>query len=269
MSDVPQDADPAYGPKDASRGAPLLAPEAALELVVNGRRLATLMCTPIDIDELALGFLLSRGLIAEAGDVVSLSICPDRSRVRVEIRGDHPDGANSDGEFIPSGCGSGAVPLASAFPAIESDWSIDLDRLASWARGMFSSAELYRLSGGMHCAALAREGDKTPFVVREDVGRHNAVDKVIGRGMLAGVDFSSSCLLTSGRIAADMALKGLAAGIPVLVTRSVPTTAAFEIARSRGLTLVGRIGSAAPGIYTGPERIRRKATGLESPTNAP
>ncbi len=94
------------------------------------------------------------------------------------------------------------------------------------------------------------------FVDREDVGRHNAMDKILGRAFMDRADFSSACVLTSGRIAADMILKAVAAGVPVVVSRSIPTTTAFEIAEAAGVTVVGRIGDANPIVYTHPERIR-------------
>jgi len=131
---------------------------------------------------------------------------------------------------------------------------------------MFKAAVMYRDTGGMHCAALALPaGASAPagptagaryFVVREDVGRHNAMDKILGRAFMDRVDFSSACALTSGRIAADMILKAVAAGVPVVVSRSIPTTTAFEIAEAAGVTVVGRVGDAEPIVYTHPERIR-------------
>jgi FdhD protein len=139
---------------------------------------------------------------------------------------------------------------------------------------MFSRADMYRETGGMHCAALAVDlacrpasgpaasvqAEDAPegssyFVVREDVGRHNAVDKVLGRAFMDGVDFSASCILTSGRIAADMILKAVAAKVPVVVSRSIPTTTAFEIAEKANITVVGRIGSDQPIVYCGSVRI--------------
>ncbi|HOX48823.1 MAG TPA: formate dehydrogenase accessory sulfurtransferase FdhD, partial [Spirochaetales bacterium] len=88
---------------------------------------------------------------------------------------------------------------------------------------------------------------------------HNAVDKVLGRGLLDGADFSRSVLLTSGRIAADMAQKAAKAGLPVLVSRSIPTTEAYAFAREAGITLIGRIGTPSPIVYTRPELVRPEA----------
>ncbi|HRY72709.1 MAG TPA: formate dehydrogenase accessory sulfurtransferase FdhD, partial [Spirochaetia bacterium] len=105
----------------------------------------------------------------------------------------------------------------------------------------------------------AGPGSLPYFVVREDVGRHNAVDKVLGRGLLDGADFSRSVLLTSGRIAADMAQKAAKAGLPVLVSRSIPTTEAYAFAREAGITLIGRIGTPSPIVYTRPELVRPEA----------
>jgi FdhD protein len=180
------------------------------------------------------------------------------------------------GQVIASGCGSGSVVAdAAALGTLPAGFSVSLSDLKEWSRAMFREAVLYRETGGMHCAALAlRAGASRPagpaaeantagapegtsyFVVREDVGRHNAVDKVLGRGFVDLVDFASSCILTSGRIAADMILKAVAARVPVVVSRSIPTSTAYEIALAAGVTVVGRIGDAEPIVYTNPDRIR-------------
>lgn len=193
-----------------------LAPETTVKLTVDGHVLAVLMCTPRNLDDLAAAHLFYR----------------DAMNVPESEQGEH----------------------------LSSGFTVAMASLKSWARAMFEAADLYRLTGGMHCAALA-SGNQSHlagtkyFVVREDVGRHNAIDKVIGRGCLDLVDFSSSCILTSGRIAADMVLKMAAARIPVIVSRSIPTTAAFEFAQRIGLTMVGRIGDDAPIVYTNQARI--------------
>ena len=118
---------------------------------------------------------------------------------------------------------------------------------------MFDRAVLRRETGGMHSAGLADRNGLRWFY--EDVGRHNAVDKVIGRGLVDGVNFSRCCLICSGRIAAEMAAKTIAAGIPIFASRSMPTTAAYEMAIEKGLTMIGRCSSPSPVVYSMGERV--------------
>lgn len=275
-----------------------LAPESPVTLIVDGRPIAVLMCTPYDLDELAVGHLLSRGIIKERGDLSALSICPDMRSVKIKTATGAGASIETEG-VVYSACGAarveprsplpGSAGTAAALPGddpaqVASEWAPGLDEIAEWARAMFAAAELYRKTGGLHVAALACKsqneaagteksiapggqgqplGDRNRpahllyFVVREDVGRHNAVDKALGRGLLDRVDFSRSVILTSGRIAADMIQKAARAGVPILVSRSIPTTEAYAIALEVGITLVGRIGSANPIVYTRPDRIVR------------
>ncbi|MCX7027425.1 MAG: formate dehydrogenase accessory sulfurtransferase FdhD [Spirochaetes bacterium] len=237
---------------DTSRGSLPLAPEAPVDLILDGRPFALLMCSPYDLDELAVGHLFSKGLIASKADLLSLSVCPDMRSVHVKTASGLGASIEPEG-LVFSGCGAARVESkvkAQVKPAPLP--APTLAQLGIWAAAMFSAAELYRKTGGLHAAALACGSF---FVVREDVGRHNAVDKVLGRGFLDGVDFSASVVLTSGRIAADMAAKAVNAGVPILVTRSIPTTEAYAIAVEAGITLVGRIGSRNPIVYTCPERL--------------
>ncbi len=237
-----------------------LALEAPVEIVVNEALLAVLMCTPFGLDELALGHAFCKGILGALGELVSLKVCDDRSAVRLECSRP-PDGElRGPGQLIPSSCGSGgggmqeamalarraAAGIHRALPGLSLPW------LQACSREMFGQAELYRQTGGMHSAALiAVDGGQSGyFVVREDVGRHNAVDKVIGRGLMDGVDFSASVLLCSGRISADLMQKAAAASIPVLASRSIPTSSAYDLALVSGTAIVGRLGSAEPVVYT-------------------
>jgi len=253
-----------------------LAQETPVELVANGQRIAVLMCTPQNLDDLAAGHLFTRGMLNDPDRVLSIGACADLRVMSVTAPGALTADRFGLGQVIASGCGSGSVLAdAAALGTVPPGFCVELETLKSWSRAMFKAAVLYRETGGMHCASLALPvGGKKPsgpaaelsmenvpegssyFVVREDVGRHNAVDKVIGRGFRDRVDFSSACILTSGRIAADMILKAVAARVPVVVSRSIPTTTAFEIAQNSGVTIVGRIGDEHPIVYTSPDRIR-------------
>jgi FdhD protein len=253
-----------------------LAPETPVELMANGAKVAVLMCTPLNLDDLAAGHLFARGMLSDPERVLAIGACADLRVMSVVAPGAIIEDRYGLGQVIASGCGSGAaLSERSGLERLPLGYSVSLARLKDWSAAMFKAAELYRATGGMHCAALAlEEGAPAPrvlgaarspeslpeartyFVVREDVGRHNAVDKVLGKAFMDRVDFPSACLLTSGRIAADMILKAAAARVPVLVSRSIPTTTAYEIAQEAGISLVGRIGDRQPIVYTYPERIR-------------
>ncbi len=279
---------PERSPFASAREFPL-AEEQPVAIYSNGKKIAVLMCTPSDLAELAWGHLVTRGLVPATAirtghsrtcDTPSIKVCQSRARVDVESGMIRSDSGMDLGGVIASGCGSGAL-FSQEFlfrPRIECGWSIGRNLLAGFAQDMFANAEMYRNTGGMHCAAIAKicttvseESVDTPerlsgetyFVTLEDVGRHNAVDKVVGKAILDGVNPGDCVLLTSGRIAADMALKAVVAGIPIVVSRSIPTTTAYEIAQRAGLTLIGRIGSKDPVIYTNPERIRQEEPCLE------
>jgi len=262
--------------EDAPAGRlPPLARETPVELSANGRRIAVLMCTPTDLEDLAAGHLFTRGMLTERDRILALGACADLRVASVTAPGAIGPDRLGLGTVIASGCGSGGILAPDApIERLPDGPAVSMESLEAWAAEMFSRAAMYRETGGMHCAAVAlaagapepagtmaaRQAAGAPagsrwFCAREDVGRHNAVDKAIGRAFLDGVDFSMACLLTSGRIAADMVLKAVAARIPVVVTRSIPTTAALELAQRAGLTLVGRIGGSARVVYCGAGRL--------------
>jgi FdhD protein len=208
-----------------------LAVEKAVELEVNGERLATVMCTPIDLDVFAVGHLFTAGLIGSYEDIRELSLEPRSGCIRVRCTRSSPPARS--------------LPQGDTFP---------LETIRGWVRQMFDRASSRReAGGGMHSAGLAdRSGLRFSY---EDVGRHNAVDKVIGRGLVDRVDFSRCCLVTSGRVALEIAAKICAAGIPIAASRSIPTTAAYELAVEKGLTVIGRIVSDSPIVYTRADRL--------------
>lgn len=229
--------------------------EAPVDLFVNGRKLVTFMCTPTHLNELALGYLFSRGLIAGTEQVMTLAACDDMRKIYVNTVSPISEEQYGLAGVLTSGCGSDSV-LSMDFlrlEALETDFQLSLNRLHELMRQMFDEAALYQETGGVHCAALAdATGLKT---LREDVGRHNAVDKVIGKGLFLGLEFHRTAVLTTGRISSDMVLKAVAGGFPVVASRSIPTSLALEIAEKMGISIVGRVIGKDPIIYSHPHRI--------------
>jgi len=237
-----------------------LAFESSVMLHVDGAMKTTFMCTPVCLEELAAGYMFTSRIIACREQIGSISIAKDNSAVEVETLEFEASGSVS--ASFPGFPGAAAIrgddfddnkPASDGHASNRERWPVRLEEIQRKAAEMFSRAEMYRKTGGMHCAALWM-GDDT-LIVREDVGRHNAVDKVIGRAFLDRRDFSQAVLLTSGRLAADMVAKARNAGIPVLVTRSIPTSTAYNIALDAGMTILGRIETKSPLLYTFPERI--------------
>lgn len=229
--------------------------ESPVDLLVNRKKLVTFMCTPQHLNELGIGYLFSRGLIRQVADVYTLAACDDLRKVYVSVADQIPEEDYGLASVLTSGCGSDSV-LSEEFRAMQpiaTSFRVSLGRLQELARGMFEKAELYKETGGVHCAALTDDAEL--LVVREDVGRHNAIDKVVGKGLFLGVDFAQTMLLTTGRISSDMVLKAVAAQIPVVASRSIPSTLALEIAEQSGITVIGRMAAKEPVVYSHPGRI--------------
>lgn len=224
--------------------------ESPVEIFVNGTRLATLLCTPSQVKELAAGWLRTQGLISGLDDLESLAACDEMAQVYAKVRGVGEARAKTWRTVLTSGCGGGALraeALVELPSPVRSDFSISLAELRLRMKEMLSQARLYHDTGGVHGAALS--GAHGLVAQAEDVGRHNAVDKVIGAALFAGLDPTRSCLLSTGRLSAEMVVKAAELGVPVVASLSIPTSLAVEIATKAGITLVGRAASSTPFLY--------------------
>lgn len=228
--------------------------EQPVSLVVNDKRLATFMCTPQHLREMALGYLWAGGLISSTEEILVLGVCDDMRIITVRLSGELPDELVLE-RILSSGCGSGGYSTNEAISggALDSRFSVTDEELRRGFVDMYSQAVRYQETGGIHSAALM--DPRGVMVVREDVGRHNAVDKVLGACLLQKLEPASCGLITTGRLSSDMVLKCLAAGIGVVATRSIPTSLALDIAESRGLTLIGRAHTRKPIVYCGAHRF--------------
>jgi FdhD protein len=242
-----------------------VAHEEPLEIRVRGRAVSVTMRTPGHDEELAAGFLATEGMIRRREDVLRIEPCgrnEEGNLVNVQLA---PEVA-VDFErltrhvFASSSCGLCGKATIDAvrgqFPPIASDLVIDAQALLALPEKMRQTQSTFDRTGGLHASAIfGATGDL--IVLREDVGRHNALDKVIGYGLLSGsFPYDRHVLLVSGRASFEIMQKALAARVPVVAAVSAPSSLAVDFARESGQTLVGFLRGERMNIYAGEERIR-------------
>lgn len=231
--------------------------ERAVTININDAEIATVQATPADLEELAVGFLVSEGLLTDRAALQGVDV--DHKRGLVYVRSDEPvpEDLVYRRRYITAGCGKG-VTFASlghtlGLDAVTDGCTVTADELYGLVGQMARGAVQYRDTGGVHACALARDG--RVVLVREDVGRHNAVDKVLGRAWLDRVSTEGAVLLTTGRISYEMAVKAAKARVPIVVSRTAVTELAADIAEAVGLTLVGYARGGKLVVYTNPQRV--------------
>ena len=241
-----------------------LAAEEPLELRVEDHSVAVMMRTPGHDRELAAGFLLTENLIRTAVDIFDITTCGkngDDQIVNVTLR----DPVSFDPAkltrniFSSSSCGvcskATIEAVRQSFPAIEDDCRIAVDTLLRLPAALRNAQETFNRTGGLHACALFDLAGNLQSV-REDVGRHNALDKLIGHALLKNrLPLRAHVLMLSGRVSFEMMQKALAAGIPILAAISAPTSLAVEFARESGQTLIGFLRGETMNVYAGEERI--------------
>jgi FdhD protein len=229
--------------------------EAPVWLEVNGRPAVTWMCTPAQLEELAVGWLHGEGYI-NAVTEVKLRPCATDLGFWADVPADRAAQVRGDGRkrVLASGCGAVTTLLADPHTlerAPARGEPADAEHLRAFFKELFARGTRYNETGGIHAAALV-DGSTLRFHA-EDIGRHNAVDKVIGAAVLAREPIAGRGLLVTGRISAELAFKAARAELAWVATPSVPSTLALTIAASAGLILVGRAVSGTPHVHR-PER---------------
>jgi FdhD protein len=252
MPTVPDSPDLVQPSKRGGRMSELAAvEEVPVWLEVNGRPVVTWMCTPDLLEELAIGWLHGEGYI-DSIDQVHLRPCATDLGFWAEVPEDRIAAVQAEGRrpVLASGCG--AVSTFLADPAtVEAQPARGvppgLEQLRALFKTLFASGDRYKDTGGIHAAALVDAAAPSPLIAHaEDIGRHNAVDKVLGAALLARQPVRGLGLLVTGRISAELAFKASRAGLAYVATPSVPSTLAVEIARRSGMVLVGRAVSGHP-----------------------
>ena len=247
-----------------------VAREEPLEMRVKGRAVSITMRTPGHDDELAAGFLLTEGIISRREDVVRIEPCALDSGGNV-LNVVLTPGVAVDFDkltrhvFASTSCGlCGKATIESVHQRvdpIQSDIRIDASTLLTFPNRLRESQPTFDRTGGLHAAAIFTAGGEL-LVAREDVGRHNAVDKVLGYGLLHGLlPFDRHVLMISGRGSFEIMQKALAARVPVVAAVSAPSSLAVEFARESDQTLVGFLRENRMNVYSCPERIRFQSPG--------
>ena len=251
--------------------------EEPLEIRVNGAAITVTMRTPGSDIELAQGFLLTEGVITQRDDVLAVRYCKGASDdssglsqntynvldVRLAPGVQMPDIDVTRNFYTTSSCGVcgkaslDAVRLTSRHCPGDDPSTVAAETLSGMPDKLRNAQKVFASTGGLHGAALFH-ADGTALVVREDIGRHNAVDKVIGWALEADrIPLGGTVLLVSGRASFELTQKAVMAGVPVLAAVSAPSSLAVDLASQSGLTLVAFLRGESMNVYTRPDRIQR------------
>lgn len=227
--------------------------EKLVRIHVNGKELATFMCTPRNLDELALGFIRAEGFIAGLDDVRVLTVCPNKSCVDIWLH-DLSFRAPSR-RIITSGCGGGITfdDMSGQHEPLNTNVRVSPYQITGLMQRLHDRAELYQAARGVHTSILA--DDENVLLVAEDVGRHNTIDRIWGKAMKQGIETTGKILLASGRISSEMLNKAARMQVPIVVSRTSPTSLSVDLASAWNITIIGYTRRDRFRVYTVPERI--------------
>ncbi len=232
--------------------------ENPLTIFLNDRELATIVCSPSGLNELAVGFLLSEGLLQSPSDVTDILIAENRGSIWIKTSNQIIPAHQDQYHHITTGGGKSGtnfrfIKAAHELPPITSDVQFTPTHLLKMIDLLQEQSATFKRTGGVHSAALASQEDM--ICMFEDIGRHNAVDKVLGYAFLNQITCDDKFLILSGRIASEILLKAARAGIPLVLSRSAPTGLTVDLAGSLNMTVVGFARGQRLSVYTHPERV--------------
>jgi len=232
--------------------------EFPLTIILNDQELVTLLCSPTNLEYLAIGFLFAEGLVKGKEEIKKIAVDDQRGVVRVVTK----EGKEFAHELlfkrlITSACGRGAAFYSAADaqqPAkVESRIVISAHEVFSLVEEFTHRSEVYKATGGVHSAALS--DTKSILVFSDDVGRHNAIDKVFGECILRSIPIEDHIVLTSGRTPSEMILKVAKGKAPILISIAAPTDLGIRLAHDLGVTLIGFVRGGRMNVYTNGWRI--------------
>jgi len=231
--------------------------EFPLQLIVNGREIATLIGSPHELRFLVAGFLRLQGFVRELADFEMFSVCEAFGSANVRIKGELPERLKP---VLTSGCGTGisfSLPDTVATPDLdgaERDASrISPGDIFALMQRLSIRAEQYKSHGGIHSAAVGRGADLLLYA--EDLGRHNTLDRIAGEALFKNIDLNGTLLVTSGRVSTEMVAKAALLGVRLIASRTSPTDMAIKLCEQSGICLVGYVRGGGFTVYCHPERI--------------
>ncbi len=227
--------------------------EAPVEIFFNDLKVATIACTGIHLEELALGFLLYSGQIRTLEEVKNITLSAEDSRVNVLTSYSISPDSHSPEHFVLSS-GARGRGCKKKRQAIKSDTCISANRAIAFMEELLSSSQLHSMTHGTHCSALADRDHM--IVMRDDIGRHNTIDMLAGYALLGGIDCSDKIIVKTGRVSSEIAEKVWTLGIPIMISHSVPTSEAINILNKAGITLIGNVRGKTFKVYTHERRVQ-------------
>ena len=229
--------------------------EFSLTIILNGQELVTLLCSPSKLEYLTVGFLLSEGLIEGKDDIRKLVVDDQKGTVEVEAEESIRLASElSSRTMVTSGGGRGAQ-LGGIPPRVESDIRISAREVFALMDEFIQCSPVYKATGGVHSAALCNT--ENIIVFSEDIGRHNAIDKIFGQCLLEDMPTEGHLILTSGRVSSEILLKVARRNVPMLVSKAAPTDMGIKLANDLGVTLIGFARGKKMNIYANEQRVTK------------
>jgi len=232
--------------------------EFPLTIILNNQELVTLLCSPKNLDYLAIGFLSSEGLLKSKDEIKKIMVDDRRGVARVETEESNKQaGELLFKRLITSGCGRGASFYSATDVGgqvkVESQVRISALEVFELVREFQHRSQIFRTTGGVHSAALC--DTKSILIFSEDIGRHNAIDKIFGECILKDIPTDDRIIVTSGRVSSEILLKAAKRNIPLLISKSAPTDLGVKLANDLGVTLIGFVRGERMNVYSNDWRI--------------
>jgi FdhD protein len=228
-------------------------------IFLNGSEFLTLLCTNQALDYLIVGFLISEGLIDGKEDIEKIDIDEEKGVGYVETKSKGNLMEKLYGKrTLTSGCGKGTVfySVVDSFKSktVDKNFKLDLESVKDLVRKFNRHSEIFLETGGVHSCALSDGKDIVVF--SDDIGRHNALDKIVGEAVMKEIDLKDKVVLTTGRISSEIMIKIAKRGIPAIISKSAPTELALEIAEKLGITVIGFARGQKMNVYTNIDRYQ-------------